>query len=325
MTSNEQGRVAMPAPRAFGVDLITFFGPRFWGLDSADLFRSEVTTEPRRFWDSTLDALGEAGISEFEMTFSPADPASALVAYGSADAFKRELDRRDLRVVSCYFGAIEAAADVEDPGVREQILRQARDDAEFLGAVGAKYLVAGLPMRKNGPESLALAPVTIHTATPIADLLNEVGAATLQYGVTLALHTESHSVFWTPRDIDLFLLLTDPFLVAFCPDTGHIVLGGGDPVEVVSRHRDRVVIAHWKDAIGPFREAVLVDENVFAAHRPYFRPAGKGIVDWHAWARLLHTIGFSGGVLLELDAADDPVAQLVDAREYLEHVIRDVL
>jgi inosose dehydratase len=132
-------------------------------------------------------------------------------------------------------------------------------------------------------------------------------------------------MFWTPRDIDLFLLLTDPFLVAFCPDTGHIVLGGGDPVQLVSRHRERVVMAHWKDATGPFRERVLVDGEIFGRHKPYFRPAGEGVVDWRDFAATLSGIGYAGGILLELDTASDPIAQLVAAREYLERATQGVL
>jgi inosose dehydratase len=310
--------------RAFGVDLITFFDDGFWGFPSEELPR-RIADDPRALWERMLDGLQAAGVTEFEMTFPPADQRTAVAAYGSPSAFRAELDRRGLRVVSSYFGDIEKAVDVTDDVERAGILAAASTAATFLAELGAEYLVAGLPMRRTDPSGSGLVAVGLAQAQPIADLLNEVGAVTKRVGVTLALHPESHSVFWTPRDIDLFLLLTDPFRVAFCPDTGHIVLGGGDPVEVVRRHADRVVLAHWKDATGPFREDVPVDGDVFVRHRPYFRPAGKGVIDWHAWVRLLSAIGYQGGVLLELDAAPDPVAQLTEAREFLENVTRDHL
>jgi inosose dehydratase len=134
-------------------------------------------------------------------------------------------------------------------------------------------------------------------------------------------------MFWTPRDVDLFMLLTDPFLVGFCPDTGHIVLGGGDPAQLVSRHRERVLIAHWKDATGPFPspENTLVDENVFSLHGEFFRPAGQGVIDWPAFARALADIGYDGGILLELDAASDPVVQLTQASAYLREATIGIL
>jgi len=214
---------------------------------------------------------------------------------------------------------------VTDSVTREAILSAAEIEAAFLAQIGASYLVAGLPMRRNNAAGDGLSAVDLASAVPIADIANEVGAITARHGITLALHTESHSVFWTPRDVDLFLLLTDPFLVAFCPDAGHIVLGGGDPVQLVSRHRERVVIAHWKDAAGPFHEKALVDADIFSRHQPYFRPAGQGIIDWPAFARTLAEIGYGGGILLELDAAADPIAQLIEARTFLEDATAGIL
>ncbi|MGH1523505.1 TIM barrel protein [Leifsonia sp. L25] len=212
--------------RAFGVDLITFFDPGFWGLTGREELEALAAAEPRRVWDTILDSLLEAGVAEFEMTFAPADRLTAIAAYGSVEAFAAELERRGLSVVSAYFADIEHAEDVTDPATRAAILAAAETEAAFLAGIGASFLVAGLPMRRNNAQGDGLAPVDLATALPIADIANEVGAIAKRHGVTLALHTESHSVFWTPRDVDLFLLLTDPFLVAFCPDTGHIVLGG---------------------------------------------------------------------------------------------------
>lgn len=316
---------AATTARAFGVDLITFFDPGFWGLATGEELGALAAREPRRVWDTILDALQAAGIAELEMTFPPADRETAIAAYGSAAAFRAELEARGLSVVSAYFADIEHATDVTDPETRAGILAAAATEAAFLAEIGASFLVAGLPMRRNNAEGDGLAPVDLATAVPIAGIANEVGAIAQRHGVTLALHTESHSVFWTPRDVDLFLLLTDPFLVAFCPDTGHIVLGGGDPVELVARHRERVVIAHWKDAAGPFREKALVDADIFSRHRPYFRPAGQGVVDWPAFARTLAAIGYEGGILLELDVAADPVAQLTEARAFLEEATAGIL
>lgn len=318
-------KTAPVTTRSFGVDLITFFDPGFWGIDTVEDLQVLAASDPRRVWDTMLDALQQADIAELEMTFGPADRATAIAAYGSVTAFATELDDRGLSVVSAYFADIEHAEDITDPATRTAILAAADTEAAFLAELGASYLVAGLQMRRNNAEGDGLAPVDLATAGPIADLANEVGAVTARHGVTLALHPESHSVFWAPRDIDLFLLLTDPFLVAFCPDTGHIVLGGGDPVQLVSRHRARVVMAHWKDAVGVFREKAIVDEHIFDRHRPYFRSAGQGIVDWHAFATTLAEIGYEGGILLELDEASDPVSQLIDARTYLERTIAGIL
>lgn len=311
--------------RPFGVDLITFFHHDFWGLPDRAALRAPGALEPLKFWTTVFDALQTAGVTELEMTFAPADRVSALEAFGSAAAFRAELDRRGLAVVSSYLGDIEHATDVGDPAVRAAILAAAEVEATFLAELGAKHLVAGLPMRRNASDGHGLDPVDLATAVPIADLLHAVGAVTARHGVTLAAHTESHSVFWNSRDVDLFMMLTDPLLVSFCPDTGHLLLAGSDPVAVASRHRDRIALAHWKDAIGPIQEQIPVDDHVFEKHQPYFRAAGQGVMDWFAWARLLREIGYTGGVMLELDAAPDPITQLTDARRFVENVTRTVL
>ena len=160
--------------------------------------------------------------------------------------------------------------------------------------------------------------VDMAAATPIADLVNRIGAATMDCGIQVALHTESHSVFWTPRDVDLFMLLTDPMYVSLCPDTGHIALAGADPAHVASRHRERLVIAHWKDASGPVPLGMPIDEEIFDRQASYFRRTGTGVVDWFAWSRLLQEIGYDGCTLLELDAVEDPIGEMTAARDFVE-------
>ena len=108
-------------------------------------------------------------------------------------------------------------------------------------------------------------PFGLEEAGPLADALNRVGQATLKDGVRVALHSEHSSLFCSARDIDLLLLLTDPEYVGFCPDSAHLVLAGGDPVAIVSRHVDRVLITHWKDATGPYSPDLPIDEEIDGA------------------------------------------------------------
>jgi inosose dehydratase len=299
----------------FGVDLITFFHPTFWKLEGRQQIADHAAQDPKWFWDTMLDGVAAAGIQDIEITFAPADYTTAIAAYGSVNGFARALDDRGLGVVSGYFGDLEHAGSL-DAAAEDDIIASARRYAEFLAATGGKFLVTGLPMRKSRGQRPA-SFVDLATASPIADLVNRVGAATQDAGIQVALHTESHSVFWTPRDIDLFMLLTDPMYVAMCPDTGHIALSGADPVQVMSRHRDRLVIAHWKDASGPVPAGLPIDEGIFDRQAVYFRRTGTGVVDWFGWSRLLQEIGYDGCTLLELDAVDDPVTEMTLAREFV--------
>jgi len=300
----------------FGVDLITFFHPAFWKLDSSEQLTERASADPRWFWDSMLDGVAAAGIQDIEITFEPADYSTATRAYGSVEGFKDALSSRGLGVVSGYFGGLESAASLEG-AAGDDIVASAREYAEFLAAVGGKFLVSGMPMRKTrGDRPASFVDLTI--AAPIADLVNRIGAATQDSGIQVALHTESHSVFWTPRDIDLFMLLTDPMYVSLCPDTGHIALAGADPAHVASRHRERLVIAHWKDASGPVPAGLPIDEQIFNRQASYFRRTGTGVVDWFAWSRLLREIRYDGCTLLELDAVEDPIGEMTAARDFIE-------
>ncbi|NEC91027.1 sugar phosphate isomerase/epimerase [Streptomyces sp. SID12501] len=292
----------------FATDVVTFYHPGFWDLTSADAVRDWASANPESFWHRVMDALAEAGVTGIELTFAPGDIESALRAFGSAPAFRRELTARGLSVVSAFI------ADSDAPGWRDggnltAIVADAERRAAFLADVGAELLVAGLPMRTTyGTRP----PFFVDAAymTRMADIAHTVGEAVAQHGVKLAFHTESNSTLWYERDIDLFMALTDPRYVWLCPDSCHIALGGGDPVAVAHRHSQRIALAHWKDAVGPIDVELTIDDTVFAQQQPYMTELGTGIVDWRAWADAMSRTPGSGTVLIELDEAADPVAAL---------------
>jgi inosose dehydratase len=163
--------------------------------------------------------------------------------------------------------------------------------------------------------------VDLDLAKKAADFANRLGAVTLRHGVRLALHTEAHSIFCQPRDIDLLLLLTDPVYVGFCPDSAHILLSGGDPAVIAARHAERVVIAHWKDATGPMPIQIPIDGGIHHAHRAYFCAIGDGKVDFDAWAGVMASKTAQKWAILEIDAVPDP---LTETRKSLAFA-RDVL
>jgi inosose dehydratase len=306
-----------PSGLRFGVDLITFYHPRFWDLDSREEFADRAGKDPSWFWSKLLDAVGEAGIQDLELTFAPGDHTSAETAFGGPIEFRKELESRGMGVVSEYFGELEYCPDPLDPAEQAKVVEAASRYAESLAAMDAEFLVVGMPLRKSRNERPA-SFVDLEYAKPLADLVNQIGAATQDHGIQSALHTESHSVFWTPRDVDLFMMLTDPMYVAMCPDTGHIALAGADPVHLMSRHRERLVIGHWKDAIGPVPLGLPIDEGIFERQAAYFTRVGTGVVDWFGWSRLLQEIQYRGCTLLELDAVEDPVREMTLARQFIE-------
>lgn len=297
----------------FGVDLITFYHPEFWGVGSYDDIVALRQKDPLSLWTRILDGVVAAGIELIEMTFPPADWHSAIEAYGSAEAFRAELTARGLALKSGFYIAL----DWDEHTDRSKAADDAAQYADFIRTAGGDTMVVGPPMRISRD---AVPPKFIDHAymSNVADILHHVGDATLRLGVRTAVHTEAHSIFCTQRDVDLLMTLTDPEYVFMCPDTGHLTLSGADPTLVMSHHRDRMIISHWKDAIGPMPAGMPIDEGVHLAHREYFRRVGAGSIDWFAWSNLVQSTPVGGVTMLELDAVPDPVADMIAAREYIQ-------
>ena len=105
--------------------------------------------------------------------------------------------------------------------------------------------------------------------------------------------------------------------VGLCVDTGHLLVGGADPVALTARHPDRVVHVHLKDVDGSLAAKVIDGSLSFgdAVHAGMFRPLGEGDVDIAAMVRTLEASGYEGWYVLEQDVmldaptGDQPVDQ----------------
>lgn len=147
-------------------------------------------------------------------------------------------------------------------------------------------------------------------------------SAPIDSGVTLALHPEAFTVLRDNRDADRFTMLTDPAYVGLCPDTAQFSVVGSSPIGVARRDRDRLLLTHWKDTVGPVPADVPIDETISTRQVQWFAPVGAGVVDWPAWMRLPRDVGYRGWAVLELDAAVDPVGELRRIRRYVEGSLR---
>jgi sugar phosphate isomerase/epimerase len=303
-------------PARFATDIITFYHPKFWALDRWEELEDLVSKHPDRFWASVMDILEQTGVPGIELTFGPGSIENVLRAFGSEAAFKRELDRRGLSVVSSF---IADAPSWTAPGDLSAIIADAERRAAFLVEVGADILVTGLPMRRTLGERPALF-VDAAYMMQMAEIAHRVGEAVSKLGVKLALHTESNSTLWLERDIDLFMSFTDPRYVWLCPDSCHIALGGGNPVGVARRHSQRIALAHWKDATGMMPMDFIIDQTIYAQQQRFMVELGTGVVDWNGWSEAMRKTPGKDLILIELDAAQDPVRALEAGRAVINSV-----
>ena len=122
-------------------------------------------------------------------------------------------------------------------------------------------------------------------------------------GLRTVFHPHGACFVETPWEVDELMQRTDPTLVGLCLDTGHLMLGGGDPLEIYNRHAARVWHVHFKD-FEPrvFQRARGGSWNYFEAMRHgIFCELGRGAVDFAAMLRELREHGYDDWIVVEQD------------------------
>ncbi|ANY22191.1 sugar phosphate isomerase/epimerase family protein [Gordonia terrae] len=321
----------------WSTDLVTYFASSYWGMAPDlphDAFEREVDADPKPFFDRMLDAAAEVGLSGIELAPVPGGWVNALRSYGSAAAFKSELDRRGLQMSSSYVLPVllKAVLDAPDAPARREAERALHDDtaahAAFLREVGCSTLVTSTIPRAEFSDVVGVpapaadfdAPADSALLAEIADLLNGIGAVAAAEGVHVAVHTDAYSLASRTADIDSLMSATDPDTVKLCIDAGHIALDGGDPLAVVEKHSTRAPVLHWKDCAMHLPPHTLSGPPM-ARHDEmikYFRVlgSGDGVVDWRAWTKLLDRNDWEGWAVAEIDMSPDPQREILQGIDF---------
>jgi inosose dehydratase len=98
--------------------------------------------------------------------------------------------------------------------------------------------------------------------------------------------------------------------IGLCLDTGHLLIGGGDPVAVAREHPNRIAHTHLKDVRREWAHRVQSGEKTYteAVAGGMYVPLGEGDVDIAAIVTALEDNGYTGWYVLEQDTilADEP-------------------
>ena len=129
-------------------------------------------------------------------------------------------------------------------------------------------------------------------------------------------HPHGGSYVEAPWEIERLLELTEIGLVL---DTGHVTLGGGDPVQALREWRDRVDHVHVKDVRRRVLDEVLAERSglVEAWRRGAFCELGAGDVDLRSFCSELLALGYDGWLVVEQDripAGDEPPTAAAQAQ-----------
>jgi inosose dehydratase len=138
-----------------------------------------------------------------------------------------------------------------------------------------------------------------------ADKLTELARFTLSQGVRLAYHHHMGAYIESPDDIDRLMALTGEE-VGLLFDSGHCYMGGGEPLQVLRKHIDRVCHVHFKDV----RKGVvqLARNNLWSFPdciiNGTFTVPGDGDIDFAALLDVLIEADYAGWLVVE--AEQDP-------------------
>jgi len=162
---------------------------------------------------------------------------------------------------------------------------------------------------------------------PPVDKLVEVSKRAAEYGIRFSLHNHAFdSRYWDYRETLKRVQDCSPAL-GICPDTGHFIRSGFDPVEVIRACKGRMVSIHLKDLNGVLH---LKDvEEMEPAERKKLQGGFKDVA-WgtgegqvEAVLKELMSQGFNGPVILEYDTIyeDGNVADAKQCAEFFRKVV----
>ena len=264
-----------------------------------------------------LDEIARAGYQATEWSSSlPTDVPSLEAALGA----------RRLVLTSAF-----TALDLRTPARRTAEVERALDKARFLHALGAEYLIvadsgddARQRLAGHVPPDCGLDD---RQWASLVDGLHAIARELRPLGMHLVFHNHVGTYVETATETAHLLDATDPSLVGWCLDTGHLAYGGGDVLDMVRRYGSRVGYVHLKDVDGAvLRQARSEGWSFREALRRYiFTFLGEGISHVPAIVRDLRCAGYDGWVIVEQDTTSiDPTETAERNRRYLERLLGEV-
>ncbi len=252
--------------------------PVSWGVNEVPGWGYQMSAER---------VLGEAaslGLSAIEAGpegFLPRDPTDAT----------RVLGEHGLDLVGGFVPVVLHRAD-------ERELAAVERQAEFFAAAGGEVLIVAASTGLEGyEEAEELDEGSWEELFGGLASIDEIGD---RHGLSVAVHHHFGTVIERRYHLERFL---EGCETALCLDTGHLVLGGDDPVRVAEVAAGRVGIVHLKDVDRPLAERVAAGELGYeeAVRGGVFKPLGDGDVATGRVIELLEGSGYRGWYVLEQD------------------------
>ncbi len=284
--------------------------PNSWGIE----FAEDSNQVP---WTRFLDEVAEAGYEWIEL----GPPGYLPIEYPTLSA---ELDKRGLKVCGTW-----VMRDYEDESQWASIEEEVLAKGELLVALGAGFLVFIDDIYTDRVTSKQRLPAVldqnawrrlIEAIHKFAGLIRE------RFGLQLAFHPHADSHVEYEKQVETLLAQTDPGLVSLCLDIGHFAYRGGDPIDFIRRHHQRIPYMHLKNIDPVVRQKVEAKKIPFAeavTMNMFCEPA-HGVIDYLSLRDMLREVNYKGWVVVEQDMypapPDKPLPIAKRTRAYLRKI-----
>ena len=204
------------------------------------------------------------------------------------------LDGYGLGLVGGFVPAV-----LHEPGVREEQLEFVEKRAGFFAAAGADVVVLAAMSGSDGFGPFV--ELDDGAWRELFESLKSVEEICARHGMAVSLHHHFGTAIEGDDHVKRFLEGAE---MGLCLDTGHLAIGGSDPVEIAEIAGPRVNHVHLKDVDLELAGRLAARELSFkeAAQKNAFRPLGEGDVDLGGVLDRLEGSGYSGWYVLEQDS-----------------------
>ncbi|TKG71618.1 TIM barrel protein [Prauserella endophytica] len=180
----------------------------------------------------------------------------------------------------------------------ERARAAAEESAALLAECGAEVLVLAAATGLDGYDERPALDYRGWRA--LVTTAEEIQVLARRHGLRAVLHP--HVGTHVEREDEVERFLADSSL-PLCLDTGHLLVGGTDPVALARRHPARIGHVHLKDVRADLAGRVRAGELDYTAAvgQGLYVPLGDGDVDLAAMVGFVRAAGYPGWYVLEQD------------------------
>jgi inosose dehydratase len=232
--------------------------------------------------------------------FAGIEPETGMLGayYDDPAALRDVLDKRGLAL-----GALTLVPDWVGPRESELEVRETERVFSYLRTFpGAHLMLVQMP----GTDRRDLR----ERQQKVIGCINAVATRAAGHGIACSYHPNSPpgSLFRVLEDYQILLEGLDSRVVGFAPDTGHVVKGGIDVLELFETYRPLIRHVHFKDITAAGEWTAM----------------GAGVIDFPRIVRVLRDTGYGGWIMIEdesVEAETDPDAAMQKNGEYLQQTL----